>query len=117
MEKMSHDKNLFDRIEDLKTIQEHERIILNFNRGIFDRNKAIEALLKFKAAHIDYTVNNAIDCMIFHSKLIPFYELSDYDLVLNLDLQLLYLTGKYLMKETFEYIQRIKNYNQNTICS
>ena len=104
-------QNFCNKIDDIKTIQEHKRIILSFNNNQFDRNEAISAFMTFQLSHPDYMLAKVVGSVVSQNCNTTIFNLSDSDLVLNLDLQLLYLTGKCLMQNTQDYINSIRNNN------
>ena len=67
--------------------------------------------MKFQISHPDYMLSKVVGFVISQSCNTSLFNLSDSDLVLNLDLQLLYLTGKCLMQNTLDYINSIRNNN------
>lgn len=85
-------------IDDAKTIAEHERIIMRYcSTGKLDREDAIEKYKDFNNSHPEYKASVNIQGAIFHN-VVPMENLSDFDVVRNLQLQLLHLGEKNLLE-------------------
>lgn len=88
-------KNISD---DFKTVLEHECIIDRYLKtGFLDRNDAIEKYKKFNDTHKEYLLRVNIEGAILHNTT-QMENLSDFDIIYNLQLQLKYLGGKNLLE-------------------
>ena len=84
--------------DDAKTMAEHQYIIITYrSTGKLDRQDAIEKYREFNRSHPEYIAGVNMQGAIFHNVL-PMENLSDFDIVRNLQLQLLYLGGKNLLE-------------------
>lgn len=84
--------------DDAKTMAEHEHIIMTYrSTGKLDREDAIKKYNDFNHSHLEYKASVKIQGTIFHN-VAPMENLSDFDIVRNLQLQLLYLGGKNLLE-------------------
>ena len=76
--------------DDAKTMVEHERIIMTYrSTGKLDREDAIEKYKDFNRSHPEYIAGVNIQGAVLHNVL-PMENLNDFDIVRNLQLQLLY---------------------------
>jgi hypothetical protein len=87
------------QISDLKTLIEHESIILQYkNTGHIDRVYAISKYREFNRLHPDYYRNMELEAKATGTS-ISIENANDYTIVQNLNRQLCYLTGKNLLEE------------------
>lgn len=86
-----------EQADDLKTALEHEQIILNYLKtGLIDREHAIKKYSDFNASHPTYyTMINLSGAV--NQNIAPLNQLSDNDIVVNLNQQLIFLSGKNLL--------------------
>lgn len=85
-------------IDDAKTMAEHQRIIMTYrSTGKLDREDAIEKYKDFNRSHPEYIAGVNIQGAVLHN-VFPMENLNDFDIVRNLQLQLLYLGGKNLLE-------------------
>lgn len=84
--------------DDAKTMAEHQNIIINYYKtGRLDRADAIKKYKDFNNSHPEYKASVNIQGAIFHN-VVPMENLSDFDVVRNLQLQLLHLGEKNLLE-------------------
>ena len=84
--------------DDAKTMVEHQNIIITYYKtGRLDRADAIKKYKDFNNSHPEYKASVNIQGAIFHN-VVPMENLSDFDVVRNLQLQLLHLGEKNLLE-------------------
>lgn len=84
--------------DDAKTMAEHQNIIITYYKtGRLDRVDAIKKYKDFNNSHPEYKASVNIQGAIFHN-VVPMENLSDFDVVRNLQLQLLHLGEKNLLE-------------------
>lgn len=87
---------LFD---DAKTMVEHQNIIMFFrSTGRLDRSDAIQKYTDFNRSHPEYIAAVKLEGTLFRN-VAPMETLSDWDIVSNLNRQLVYLGGKDLLED------------------
>lgn len=83
-------------LDDAKTMAEHQRIITTYQTtGQLDRADAIKKYKDFNSSHPEYIRDVNIQVAVCQN-ISPMEELSDLDIVCNLQLQLEYLNLKNL---------------------
>ena len=98
MERLLLQKN----IDNEKTILEHSIIITNYlETGYLDRNYAIQKYKEFNVKNPTYRIGVEFVC-ILEQTCRDIKELSDEEIVFNLNEQLIYIGGKSLIKGFFE---------------
>lgn len=84
--------------DDAKTMAEHQRIITTYQTtGQLDRDDAIKKYKDFNNSHPEYIAAVNLQGTVFHN-VAPMDTLSDWDIVMNLNRQLMYLGGKNLLE-------------------
>lgn len=84
--------------DDAKTIAEHYKIITEYRAtGRLDREDAIRKYTEFNRSHPEYITAVNLQGAVFHN-VAPMENLSDWDIVANLNQQLMYLGGKNLLE-------------------
>lgn len=84
--------------DDAKTMVEHQRIITTYQTtGRLDRDDAIKKYKDFNNSHPEYIAAVNLQGTVFHN-VAPMDTLSDWDIVMNLNRQLMYLGGKNLLE-------------------
>lgn len=84
--------------DDAKTMAEYQNIIITYYKtGRLDRADAIKKYKDFNNSHPEYKASVNIQGAIFHN-VVPMENLSDFDVVRNLQLQLLHLGEKNLLE-------------------
>lgn len=92
---MKDHKKMYD---DAKTMAEHQKIIIEFcTTGRLDREDAIHKYTEFNHSHSEYIAAVELEGAFFHN-VAPMENLSDWDIVSNLNRQLMYLGGKDLLE-------------------
>lgn len=87
-----------NNIHDIKTMAEHQNIITTFrSTGRLDRLDAIDKYTKFNRSHPEYIAAVELQGTVFHN-VAPMENLSDWDIISNLNRQLMYLGGKNLLE-------------------
>lgn len=85
-------------IEDTKTMVEYQNIIVTFRAtGRLNREDAIHKYKEFNRSHPEYIAAVNLQGTVFHN-VAPMDTLSDWDIVMNLNRQLMYLGGKNLLE-------------------
>lgn len=85
-------------LDDAKTMAEHQKIITTYQAtGQLDRVDAINKYMKFNSSHPEYIAAVNLQGTVFHN-VAPMETLSDWDIVSNLNRQLVYLGGKNLLE-------------------
>ncbi len=85
-------------IEDEKTIAEHSSLILTYcQTGFLNREEAIRKYKEFNTKHQEYCAGIEAS-RIIGAHVIPLEEMSDGDIVANLNYQLMYIGGKNLLE-------------------
>lgn len=93
-----NNENYGKLFDDAKTMAEHEYIIMTYrSTGKLDRADAIEKYKDFNRSHPEYIAGVNIQGAVIHN-VFPMENLNDFDIVRNLQLQLLYLGGKNLLE-------------------
>lgn len=78
-------------LDDAETMAEHQRIITTYQAtGQLDRADAIKKYKDFNSSHPEYIRDVNIQVAVCQN-ILPVEELSDFDIVYNLQLQLKYL--------------------------
>ena len=92
------ERKIVELADDAKTIVEYEAIILRFLRtGMLDREDAIAKCKKFYITHPEYVAwMNAQNIVCDHLK--PWEELTDGEVVGNMNRQLIYISGKNMLE-------------------
>ena len=92
------ERKIMELADDAKTIVEYEAIILRFLRtGMLDREDAIAKCKKFYITHPEYVAwMNAQNMVCDHLK--PWEELTDGEVVGNMNRQLIYIGGKNMLE-------------------
>jgi len=92
------ERKIVELADDAKTIMEYEAIILRFLRtGMLDREDAIAKCKKFYITHPEYVAwMNAQNIVCDHLK--PWEELTDGEVVGNMNRQLIYIGGKNMLE-------------------
>ena len=92
------ERKIVELADDAKTIVEYEAIILRFLRtGMLDREDAIAKCKKFYITHPEYvTWMNAQNIVCDNLK--PWEELTDGEVVGNMNRQLIYIGGKNMLE-------------------
>lgn len=84
--------------DDAKTMAEYQKIITTYQAtGQLDRGDAINKYMKFNSSHPEYIAAVNLQGTVFHN-VAPMETLSDWDIVSNLNRQLVYLGGKNLLE-------------------
>lgn len=84
--------------DDAKTMAEHQKIITEYRTtGRLDREDAIHKYAEFNHCHPEYITAVNLQGLIRHN-MAPMQYLSNWDIVSNLNQQLLYLGGKNLLE-------------------
>ena len=91
------ERKIVELADDAKTIVEYEAIILRFLRtGMLDREDAIAKCKKFYITHPEYVAwMNAQNMVCDNLK--PWEELTDGEVVGNMNRQLIYIGGKNML--------------------
>lgn len=91
--------NSYEQIfDDTKTMLEHQRIIIAYQTtGQLDRDDAIKKYKDFNNSHPEYITAVNWQGTVFHN-VAPMDTLSDWDIVMNLNRQFMYLGGKNLLE-------------------
>ena len=92
------ERKIVELADDAKTIVEYEAIILRFLRtGMLDRKDAIAKCKKFYITHPEYVAwMNAQNMVCDNLK--PWEELTDGEVVENMNRQLIYIGGKNMLE-------------------
>lgn len=92
------ERKIVELADDAKTIVEYEAIILRFLRtGMLDREDAIAKCRKFYITHPEYVAwMNAQNIVCDNLK--PWEELTDGEVVGNMNRQLIYIGGKNMLE-------------------
>ena len=92
------ERKIVELADDAKTIVEYEAIILRFLRtGMLDREDAIAKCKKFYITHPKYVAwMNAQNIVCDNLK--PWEELTDGEVVENMNRQLIYIGGKNMLE-------------------
>lgn len=92
------ERKIVELADDAKTIVEYEAIILRFLRtGMLDREDAIAKCKKFYITHPEYVAwMNAQNMVCDNLK--PWEELTDGEVVGNMNRQLIYIGGKNMLE-------------------
>ena len=92
------ERKIVELADDAKTIVEYEAIILRFLRtGMLDREDAIAKCKKFYITHPEYVAwMNAQNIVCDNLK--PWEELTDGEVVENMNRQLIYIGGKNMLE-------------------
>ena len=92
------ERKIVELADDAKTIVEYEAIILRFLRtGMLDREDAIAKCKKFYITHPEYVEwMNAQNIVCDNLK--PWEELTDGEVVGNMNRQLIYISGKNMLE-------------------
>ena len=84
--------------DDAVTIAEHEAIILKYiNTGILDRDNAIKKYIEFEVKNPSYS-SDIEKKRINGENIIPLENMSNDDIIINLNNQLKHLCGKNLLE-------------------
>ncbi len=89
----------YQQADKLKTLAEHESIILNYLRNRWlDRHHAISVYRDFSAKNPDYLLRVQIEASVKGNGA-DVTALTDDQIVYNLNQQILYLSGRSLLEE------------------
>ena len=100
------ERKIVELADDAKTIVEYEAIILRFLRtGMLDRKDAIAKCKKFYITHPEYVAwMNAQNMVCDNLK--PWEELTDGEVVENMNRQLIYIGGKNMLEGIYELTRK-----------
>ena len=100
------ERKIVEHADDAKTIVEYEAIILRFLRtGMLDREDAIAKCKKFYITHPEYVAwMNAQNIVCDNLK--PWEELTDGEVVENMNRQLIYISGKNMLERIDELTRK-----------
>lgn len=100
------ERKIVELADDAKTIVEYEAIILRFLRtGMLDREDAIAKCKKFYITHPEYVAwMNAQNIVCDNLK--PWEELTDGEVVENMNRQLIYIGGKNMLEGIYELTRK-----------
>ena len=100
------ERKIVELADDAKTIVEYEAIILRFLRtGMLDRKDAIAKCKKFYITHPEYVAwMNAQNMVCDNLK--PWEELTDGEVVGNMNRQLIYIGGKNMLEGIYELTRK-----------
>ena len=100
------ERKIVELADDAKTIVEYEAIILRFLRtGMLDREDAIAKCKKFYITHPEYVAwMNAQNMVCDNLK--PWEELTDGEVVGNMNRQLIYIGGKNMLEGIYELTRK-----------
>ena len=100
------ERKIVELADDAKTIVEYEAIILRFLRtGMLDREDAIAKCKRFYITHPEYVEwMNAQNIVCDNLK--PWEELTDGEVVGNMNRQLIYIGGKNMLEGIYELTRK-----------
>ena len=100
------ERKIVELADDAKTIVEYEAIILRFLRtGMLDREDAIAKCKKFYITHPEYVAwMNAQNMVCDNLK--PWEELTDGEVVGNMNRPLIYIGGKNMLEGIYELTRK-----------